>query len=568
VVWSPGLSVDDLGYSSHDFPDELRGALRNQRGHGLLITRNNLGLHGALSGQFSAIEWHLLTKETMRGWGIRRILAALRERRWDIVVIEDTAPEMTRRADLYACLLLLARTRIRWLITSSELTLQTRVLQPAKEWPRLVYVLAREAWASLQAIVYGYRLLRQASPPGPGRAHPSRGIGNIAMLRTQFWFQLVAGGSVSHVRGVASGMRALGLVPHLWTSSKLPGSELEFEQTEITPEPPPNFFEDAAMVAFNRTVIRQAGQDFRTFSPAVVYQRHDVFSLSGLILARQLGVPLVLEVNASEVWARETWSRLFLKDLARKMEGAAFRNADRLVLISEELVTTVLDLGGHRDRIVVNPNGVDVDRFDPDPRTEMAKGKLGVPAETILCGFIGTFAKWHGVLFLAEQIPGLLRRNPRLGFVLIGDGDLRPDVIARLDQGDIGSRVLLPGMVTSEQVPGYLAACDILLSPHMPFDDGTTFFGSPTKLFEYMAAGRAIAASKLGPIARILNHGQTAILFDPGDGAGFCEAVLELADRPELRRTLGMNARAVAESQYTWTANARRALEGLVELPL
>ena len=102
------------------------------------------------------------------------------------------------------------------------------------------------------------------------------------------------------------------------------------------------------MVAFNRTVIRRAGQDFKAFSPAVVYQRHDVFSLSGLILARQIGVPLILEVNASEVWAREAWSRLFLKDLARKMERAVLRNADRLVLISEELVPTVVALGGIR----------------------------------------------------------------------------------------------------------------------------------------------------------------------------------------------------------------------------
>jgi len=57
------------------------------------------------------------------------------------------------------------------------------------------------------------------------------------------------------------------------------------------------------------------------------------------------------------------------------------------------------------------------------------------------------------------------------------------------------------------------------------------------------------------------------MLFDPGDGAGFCETVLELARRSDTRRTLGKNARAAALQHYTWTANARRALDGVMSIP-
>ena len=240
MVRTSGLRVDGSEFASPAFPDDLGRALRALRGPGLLITRNNLRLHRELSAEFPDIAWQLLTKEAMRGWGMRRILAALRQRVWTVVLIEDTAPEMRRRANLYAVLLLLARARTRWLLGSGESMFESRVLYPGKEWPRLVSVLAQEAWASIRAIVDGYRLLRQSSRGGPRNAGPSRGNGNIAMLRTQFWFQIIAGGSVSHVRGVASGMRALGLVPRLWTSSKLPGSKLEFEQTEIPPEPRPS----------------------------------------------------------------------------------------------------------------------------------------------------------------------------------------------------------------------------------------------------------------------------------------------------------------------------------------
>jgi len=552
---------------SPELPEALGRDLATRRGQGLFITRNNLELGSTLTTGFPGIEWTLLTKETMRGWGIQRIVASLRERAWTTVVIEDTESEMRRRSDLYTFLLLVARAKTRWLLSSSAERVEGSSVSSGAGWPRILAALLAEAWSSLVAIAYGYRLLWQSNRGSRRPVNAPAGNRNIAMLRPQFWFGVQAGGSVSHVRGVASGMRALGLNPHLWTSSRLPGSDAELPQTEIAPAPRPSLFEDAAMVAYNRRVIGRAGDDFKEFSPAVVYQRHDVFSLSGLALARHLGVPLVLEVNASEVWAREAWSRLFLKGLARSMERAAFRHADRLVLISEELVPTVLALGGDRERIVVNPNGVDVDRFDPDPSTALAKHDLGVPPDAILCGFIGTFAKWHGVLFLADQIPALLERDPRLRFVLIGEGDFRPEVESRLRRAGALDRVHFPGLVEPSRVPGYLAACDILLSPHLPFEDGTRFFGSPTKLFEYMAAGRAIVASRLGSIARILTHGETAMLFDPGDGAGFCEAVLELARRSDTRRTLGRNARAAALQHYTWTANARRALEGLIPLP-
>ena len=550
-----------------ELPEALGRDLATRRGPGLFITRNNLELGSALTTRFSDIDWTLLTKETMRGWGIRRIVASLRERAWTTVVIEDTDSEMRRRSDLYTLLLLLARAKTRWLLRSNPEQVEGGLVSPGTGWPHILTALLDEAWSSLVAIAYGYRLLWQSNRSSRHLAKAPAGNRNIAMIRPQFWFGVQAGGSVSHVRGVASGMRALGFNPHLWTSSRLPGSEAELPQTEIAPSPRPSLFEDAAMVAYNRSVIGRAGDDFQNFLPAVVYQRHDVFSLSGLALARRLGVPLVLEVNASEVWAREAWSRLFLKGLARKMERAAFRHADRLVLISEELVPTVLALGGDRKRIIVNPNGVDVDRFDPDPSTAIAKHNLSVPPDAILCGFIGTFAKWHGVLFLADQIPMLLERDPRLRFVLIGEGDFRPEVESRLRRAGALDRVYFPGLVEPDRVPEYLAACDILLSPHLPFEDGTTFFGSPTKLFEYMAAGRAIVASRLGSMARILTHGETAMLFDPGDGAGFCETVLELARRSDTRRTLGKNARAAALQHYTWTANARRALDGVMSIP-
>jgi glycosyltransferase involved in cell wall biosynthesis len=115
-------------------------------------------------------------------------------------------------------------------------------------------------------------------------------------------------------------------------------------------------------------------------------------------------------------------------------------------------------------------------------------------------------------------------------------------------------------MVSPGDIPRHLAACDVLVSPHLPLEDGSPFFFSPVKLFEYMAAGRAVVASRLGQIGEVLEDGVTGILHEAGDADRFREAVLGLAADPLLRARLGQAARSRAETDYTWIANAGRAL--------
>ena len=549
-------------------PENLCRELAPKQGEGLLVTRNNLALHSTLQATFPALRWQVVTKEDMRGRGLRHLLAFIRKRPWSVVAVEDGDSEIKRRHDLYTMILLAARTQSRWILaTGTSGTVTAHPLAPGRGFTQVLGAFAAELFTSIRAIVSAYVItwkMRNADPRAASGGEPAV---RVAMVKTQFWFGVQAGGSVSHVRGVASGMRALGLLPHLWTTSRIPAPESALPQTEVPPDERPRIVEDAAMAGFNRTFLRKAGDEIARFRPSFIYQRHDIFNVCGLVLARRLGVPLVLEVNASEVWAREAWSRLFLKRLARRMERIAFQNADRLVLITEELVPTVLGLGGSKDRIVICPNGVEVERFDPGSDTRSAKAELGFPDDGILCGFLGTFARWHGVLFLAEQIPVLLADDSRFRFLFIGEGDMRPEVERRLSEAGVQQHAGFTGLLPPERVPRHLAACDILLSPHLPFEDGTEFFGSPTKLFEYMAAGRAIVASRLGSIARVLADGETGMLIEPGDGVALRATLIRLADHPEERLRLGRNARTEAERSYTWTANVRRALEGVVSLP-
>jgi glycosyltransferase involved in cell wall biosynthesis len=126
----------------------------------------------------------------------------------------------------------------------------------------------------------------------------------------------------------------------------------------------------------------------------------------------------------------------------------------------------------------------------------------------------------------------------------------------------------MTGRVPPSEIPSYLAACDIAVSPHIPLPKNTPFFGSPTKLFEYMAAGKAIVASRLGQIADVLDHERTALLVEPGEPSELAAALKALAGDHDLRQRLGRNAQVKAK-EYTWLANAQRivdAFESLLEI--
>ena len=126
--------------------------------------------------------------------------------------------------------------------------------------------------------------------------------------------------------------------------------------------------------------------------------------------------------------------------------------------------------------------------------------------------------------------------------------------------------MIFTGAVAHGRVPALLDACDILVAPHVPLADGSEFFGSPTKIFEYMAMGKGIVASRLGQIGEVLSDGETAMMVEPGDVGQLRDAILRMIESRELRERLGARAREVAVQNHTWVHNARRVLDAYHQL--
>jgi glycosyltransferase involved in cell wall biosynthesis len=400
---------------------------------------------------------------------------------------------------------------------------------------------------------------------GAPRHRPAPANGRrVAFLRSDLWAGVSAGGSVAHTAGVADGFVRLGADLSFVATSTPP--LIDTARVPVTRVPPSrlyNLFREIPYFAHNLRFERAARGAFGLRRPDLIYQRFDPASHAGVVLARRFGVPLVLEFNGSEVWIADHWDRPFRwRGLFVDTESVNLAHADLVVVVSEVLREGLLKRGLEPERILVAPNGVDLDRYRPDVDGTMVRRRHGLEARTVV-GFVGTFGMWHGAPVLARAARRVLSLRPEARFLFVGDGRDRAECETIL-QGE-RERAVFTGLVPQEFGPAHLAAMDILAAPHVDNPDGTRFFGSPTKLFEYMAMGRPIVASRLEQIGQVLDDDRTALLVPPGDEAALASALLRLVDDAALRTRLGAAAHARAVERHSWEANVRLVTGRLAE---
>jgi len=391
-------------------------------------------------------------------------------------------------------------------------------------------------------------------------------LNKIAYLRTDHWFNIEAGGSVGHIAGVANAFHELGYNLFFISTDKL-----ELINEKKTPvyivKPSYSFFANLPEVpemAYNFKLIKEAEKIFQIEKPDLVYQRYSLNNYAGIILSRKFNIPFIVEYNGSFVWMRKHWNGpLTFEKIAETIEIANLRAADLVVVVSEAMKKELLiERGIDERKILVNPNAVNPEKYSPEVDGSNIRKEYNL-TDKIVIGFIGTFGRWHGADVLAEAVKLVVQRNPNAHFLFIGDGLMMPKVREIIKRDKVESFVTFTGLMPQEDAPKYLAACDILVSPHVPNPDGTPFFGSPTKLFEYMAMGKGIVASDLGQIGEVLKHNHSAILVEPGNVNQLVEGIIKLAENKELREQLGRNAREDVVANYTWKKNAERVIKAV-----
>jgi len=374
-----------------------------------------------------------------------------------------------------------------------------------------------------------------------------------------------AGGAASHINGFITGALKLGARVSLVTNDEIAGLEHDKLPTRIIRPEPVGTTRAAFDIHNNLHFTALAEKEIEQQPPHFIYQRYARFSWAGVVASLRVKRPLFLEYNGSEVWVGRYWDRVGKLDLLARYEQLNLNAAARIFVVAEVERQNLLRAGIDEKKIIVNPNGVDTDQFKPGIGGEEVRHDFGINADEIVVGFVGTFGPWHGVEVLARSIT-LLPPDGKIRFLLVGSGALRGRVEDILREAGAADRVIFTGPVVHEHVPKLLDACDVLASPHVPLEGGAEFFGSPTKLFEYMAMGKAIVASRLGQIGEVLTDDETALLVEPGNAQQLTDAILRLSESPELRESLGAAARETAIERHTWKRNAQRVIDEYREL--
>jgi glycosyltransferase involved in cell wall biosynthesis len=368
------------------------------------------------------------------------------------------------------------------------------------------------------------------------------------------------GGAASHINGFIGAAVTAGARIFVLSNDEIAGLDESRAPLKVIWPKPVGTTRAAFDVYNNLLFTHRAAQEIERALPHFIYQRYSRFSWAGVEAGLRTRRPLFLEYNGSEVWVGRYWDRVGSLGLLERYERLNLAAAARIFVVSEVERRNLLRAGVEDERIVVNPNGVDAERFQPGIGGKSVREELGIETGETLVGFVGTFGPWHGVLALAEAIK-LMPESARVRFLLVGSGVLRGEVERMLREAGAEHRVIMTGAVEHTRVPALLDACDILASPHVPLEDGSEFFGSPTKLFEYMAMGKGIVASRLGQIGDVLANEETALMVEPNDARELSEAIMRLVNSPDLRARLGQAARRAAVARHTWAHNARRVLD-------
>ena len=280
-----------------------------------------------------------------------------------------------------------------------------------------------------------------------------------------------------------------------------------------------------------------------------VYERYAIFGVAGMLLARWWGVPFVLEVNYTSLSPLVRRRSRLMKPLARWCDGIVFRRATHLLAVSSYLKEELVNqFGVSPERVTVVPNAADPSVFDP-AAARAVEPERSMPAGPVI-GFVGGFYKWHGLDLLVEAFMRIAKQFPSASLVLIGDGPMRETVATQASARGLPDRVIMPGRVPHAKLAPYVARFDVGVMPD------SNLYGSPMKVFEYMAMSVPVVVPNYAPLLDVVVDGVQGRVFERRDVDDLARCLSDMLADEARRKRMGTNARQAIVDTHNWMNNA------------
>jgi len=332
---------------------------------------------------------------------------------------------------------------------------------------------------------------------------------------------------------------------------------LTFYRTPPVKSAPTPLQEFREVSAFTRRIVEVA----HLWKPDLLHAHSPALNgLAGLRAARRLGVPLMYEIRA--FWedaavgngtAREGSA---IYRLTRALESYVVRRADAISVICEGLRGDLIRRAVAPEKIMVAPNGVDLDLFgDPTPPDAELAVSLGIAGKDVI-GYIGSFYDYEGLDDLIAAMPMLVARRPEAVLLLVGGGPMEEALRAQSAASPVASHIHFVGRVPHQEVERYYSIIDVLAYPRKSMR--LTDLVTPLKPLEAMAQLRLVAASDVGGHRELIEDGVTGTLFPADNPPALAGALADLLDDRsgwDHRRAV---ARAFVERERNWSVNVAR----------
>jgi glycogen synthase len=297
------------------------------------------------------------------------------------------------------------------------------------------------------------------------------------------------------------------------------------------------------------------------FKPDLIHAHSPVLTALGVERSKaRRSIPLLYEIRAfweDAAVGNGTGSEGSLKYRATKaIETWAVRRADGVAVICEGLRADLVGRGISADKIMVSPNGVDLDLFgDPTPPDQGLIHALGLEGADVL-GFIGSFYDYEGLDDLIAAMPALVAVRPKAQLVLVGGGPMEEALKAQAAASSASDRIHFMGRVPHQDVERYYSVTEILVYPRKKMR--LTDLVTPLKPLEAMAQLRLVAASDVGGHRELIEDGVTGTLFAPDNPDSLARSVAQLFGAREIWDERRKTARKFVEQDRNWSSNISR----------
>jgi glycosyltransferase involved in cell wall biosynthesis len=308
-------------------------------------------------------------------------------------------------------------------------------------------------------------------------------------------------------------------------------------------------------------LVSATAQAWRIAKPDIVVSTSPqlLTGFTGFPISRLKGVPWVLEIR--DLWPESIVAvgALGRGPVVRALEALerfAYRKADHIVSVTTSFLDHFEDLGVPREKATVVTNGADIELFSEPQRDAALAGELGLTGKFV-AAYVGTHGMAHALTTVLDAADRLRGRDD-IRFLLVGSGAEQTLLRERRDAKGLANVVML------DQQPRHrMPAIWGLANASIVHLRKTPVFRTviPSKIFEAMAAGVPTLLGVEGEAADIVTDAKAGLLFEPENAGALAEAVIRLADNPELTRSLGENGRQAARERYDRRVLAAQYLE-------